>query len=256
MSGGTSIWTRGFGANVTDVDGSWFAAEFDPESDYTFVGGRSGNRRFSLPGGIFWNDPDVEPRMSDDSPAVIGLSPQSAFITTHRIVTFMPTKGKMIVGPFDASSACREGEMSFAAQAANATEWKLPLVWNASGFGVETIDFDIGFRQDVFAVPRTAAEPFSDHLDSQLGDYYAPRAEMYSLAQAVADLPTIRLSLGAFALRLPPDTYLVPGLIRESLDTTFYDSRINDPALPRSLLKRLIVQFDALNNRVGVCVPK
>ena len=247
---GTSIWTRGFGADMSDGSGNSFGVEFDPMSDRSTVGTDGG--RFSLPGGITWQE---NADVTTTGAAVVGLGPNSAFIAKHQIVTFMPTKGKMIVGPFDASPACREGRMSFAPQAANATRWKIPLVWNATFFGIETVNFDISFREDVFSVPHRLSRAFYLYLQRQIS-IYSDRGDTYTLTSARADMPTIRLLMDAYELQLTSRDYMMSNQLAGEIYTSFYSSYMRDPVLPNSVMKRMIVQFDALNDRVGICNPK
>ena len=248
----TSIWNRGFGADVFVARGPTFGAEFDPMSSRTTVWAGTAGGRFSLSGGISWQEPNVD--TTTTGPAIVGLSPQSAFIATHKIVTFMPSKGKMVVGPFDASPACNGNRMSFVSQAANATQWLLPLIFNASDVTNEAVSFEISFRGNTFSVPNRVARPFALRLQRQLLRYQE-RNQTYTLAQARAEMPTVHLKMGDFDLPLIPKEYVMQDLIASEIFTTFYDSHTRNPVLPNSLMKRVIVQFDALNHRVGICAP-
>ena len=239
---------KAFKATIVTESGSKLEVHLDPMSDYTTVHAKDAGYKFALSESVRWFDYNVFADNTTDS--VLGLSPTSAFIAEHPIVTFNPVRGKLIVGSFDVGSECREKRMAYAPQDEEVQAWRLPFSWDAGKFKSGNIDFDIGFYADSFIIPRPYAESFEKFLSSRI-DEYEEDGDTYTPEHARMDLPTIHMALDAFKLSLKPSDYVTAGP-----DTEFGSSKYREACLPVWILRNLIVQLDAANHRVGVCTAR
>lgn len=233
---------------ATTESGRTISFRIDPMSNTTSVMTGDASNTFQFPNGRAWEDNEV--RESDVGDAILGLAPRSSFMTALQTVTLNPTKGKMIVGEYDAAPDCREGRVFFAPQDAGAETWKIPFHWDAEGFGSADVTFDIDYTGDSFVVPRSLSRPFYLFFSREIQDALDAGTE-YTVEEARAAVPTIHLTMDGFDLPLTPERYVTDDA--RGLDTEFGFSPVRDPILPRDVLRKLVVQLDAANNRIGIC---
>ena len=249
---GASMYINGYSVGATDGNGNAIVFSLDPTSNATWVPDSVSGNSFRLPGNLGWTESSVS--VSADQRAVLGLGPSSAFMKANQVVTINPKKGKMIVGPFDATPECREGRMSFAPQRGDA--WRLPVQWQAGVLSVP-LEFELGYLSDVFVIPRWLNHPVYLQLANANYRYYFDLHSQYTVAQAVTEFPTIHLLMDGFDLPLGPGEYLFEtGNPVFNVDKIFNWSLNSRDTLPRALLNRIVVQLDLTHNRIGVCTPK
>ena len=241
---GTTVWIERFSVNARTEAGDRISFKIDPMTDITSINSEDTGSIFAIPGGISWVDENVV--VAEDS--VLGMGPGSAFMTAHQVVTLNPTKGKMIVGPYDASGDCREGRMSFADQ--RGSTWLIPLELDGSPIENASGEFQLGYYNDVFVTPQGFSREFN-RLYGRRAESFRDEGREYSREDAIADSPVIHMSFEAFEMELMPEDYLLG-----NSHTTFFSSRSRDyPILPTSILNRMVVQLDRTNNRLGICTP-
>lgn len=244
----TTVWMNEYQLSATAADGRTVNFRIDPMNDNSVVKATEASSSYTFADTVAW---DLGLVTIGDRDSVLGLSPKSTFIDTHQVVTIIPAKGKFIVGAYDASADCASGAMIFVPQAAGADKWKLPLFWNASTFESSDVEFDLGYFENSFIVPRPLSRDFYLHFQRQI-QIFEDRGETYTTAQARTEVPVIHLTVGEFDVSMTPDEYVVGS---GEPDTDFGFSQTRDPQLPQWVLSKMIVQLDATNNRVGVCIP-
>ena len=251
LGGATSLPMERYALNVTTNTGNHVMMRIDTYNAESFVPPADSATAFTLPGGITWEDQNVQTATSAGpvTEASLGLSPLSAFMRAHGIVTIDQKMGKLIVGEFDPSGACREGHMVYSHQAEGAGAWMLPLEWDADRFGVSNVTFLVDYREGYLIVPRVLDDTYQRYFDRRT-DEFAQMGRTYTVDDARREVPTIHLKAGDVDVPMTPEEY-----VEDGPSTEFTHNQMINAVITPFILDRMVLQLDLINHRIGVCTP-
>jgi hypothetical protein len=147
------------------------------------------------------------------------MSPGSNFFQYIPLVTLVAGRDQLVVGPFDAAAACKEGQLFYSVLPAHSEAWRLPL---QIGEGTDRhAMFDLAYTGSQFRAPSGII----NRLKNKNEEPISLRFEGFELSLNSAVLGESEL------VKDPHNNY----------------------ELPLEVLKHMIVQLDAANQRIGVC---
>ena len=257
LAGATSIPIDGYTVAVTTSTGKKVQMQLDTYLWTTSVPPEFADTHFTMGAGVSWEDDKVESETpwGPVTSASLGLAPSSAFMAAHGVVTINPKQGKMVVGEFDPSDMCKEGQMTYTAQTWDLDQWLVSVEWNSGSFGDSVEPFIIDYRTDS-DIKTIVPPPLRDSYYSFFAERvsaYAAEGKTYTVEIARTEVPVIHLKAGDMDVSLTPEEYVVEG--PGGPKTIFTDNQMILALFNPFVLDRFVVQLDRTNNRAGICTP-